>query len=358
VTSSSTSSFELGPYERVRPAKVPVAALAFVVCLVAIELVVRAHQDWFADLAAWQWESKHALIAGGALDGDIAIFGTSVLFHGLDPTPANSALRTGTVVNLALNGMALQHQAQLLRRRLAASHPPSVAVVEFRRVTVDRNSWETGPYFRAWASFPDFLESRFYYWNPPVGLTFWANRLLVTSRYREAIDNWIFDIIRERGIPRHTRDRNRLTADAIRMHAGMAPATFDERQLQPDTGPARDRAWLANEAGEFWLDQLLTAAGTGGMDVVLLLPPAPPYLTEASGPTGFRALFGAEVERLRQKYPALRLEVFEPSGFVLSDFADELHLNAIGRAKLSEKFAQWLPDYRSRHQTRVVARSQ
>ena len=85
-----------------------------------------SHQrQWFADLAAWQWESKRDLIDGCA-QGDVAIFGTSVLFHGLDPSAANSN-QSPTVVNLALNG-ALQHQTQLLRERLSLGIP-SVAVL-------------------------------------------------------------------------------------------------------------------------------------------------------------------------------------------------------------------------------------
>jgi len=321
-----------------------VAALAFVLCVIAIEVFARGHVEWFADLAAWQWQSKSDAIESGALEGDIAIFGTSVLFHGLDTTSAVS--RDGArIVNLALNGMEWQHEAQLLRDRVNAPHPPRLAVVEFRQAAVEHDSWIRGPYFRFWATPGEFMESRFYYWDLPLSFTFLANRALVTFRYREAIDNWLFEALRERRIPDATRDRNRATAAAIRTRAGMSPA-FDEDHLRAYVGPPRERTWAVNVAGELWMRRFLDLAASRGMQVVLLLPPSPPYLTERPGPNGFRARFDAEVAALRRDYPSLGLDVFEPKGFALEDFADEIHLNLSGRSKMSAQFAQWIADYR------------
>src|SRR6476619_2517110 len=98
-SSSSISSSELSAHERVRPGRTRVAAIVFCLAVFVIEAFVGAERVWFADLAAWQWESKRALIDAGQLDGDVAIFGTSVLFHGLDPSAANAASHGGKVVN-------------------------------------------------------------------------------------------------------------------------------------------------------------------------------------------------------------------------------------------------------------------
>jgi hypothetical protein len=115
----------------------------------------------------------------GALDGDVAIFGTSVLFHGIDPAVANQRLaRPHRVVNLSLNGMMLQHQTQLLREKASEPNPPSLLVLELRARHRHRDSWTTGPYFRFWASATEFFESRFYYWQPRLALTFASQRVL------------------------------------------------------------------------------------------------------------------------------------------------------------------------------------
>ena len=345
---SSTSNSELGQYERVRLGRAPVAFLAFLCCVVLVEYSAQRHHVWIADLASWQWEAKRALIDAGKLDGDVAILGTSVLFHGLDPTAANNAKGGGKVVNLALNGMLLQHQAQLLRERLSARHPPSTVVLEFRHVTVERKSWISGPYFQWWASFADFSESRFFFWNPSLALTFATTRILPTFRFRQAIDNWLFASGRALAPVEVTRDRNRETSAYMGEHSGMVTAVFEDLTLAEHSGPPHFRPWDVDAAGELWLWRLLDIAAEHNTRVVLLLPPAPPYLIESSGPHGFRATFESYVTRVRQRYPHLDLEVFEPGGYELTDFADEIHLSARGRVKLSNDFASWLSQYRMR----------
>jgi hypothetical protein len=93
AVNSSTSSFELTPDERVRPGRVPVAAIVFVGLVALIEVTASANHDWFANAPSSQWESKRTLLDAGQLDGDVAVFGTSVLFFGLDPGVANQATR-------------------------------------------------------------------------------------------------------------------------------------------------------------------------------------------------------------------------------------------------------------------------
>jgi hypothetical protein len=344
--SSSTSSSELSAVERVPTGRFPRAFVAFVAIVVAIELSVSAHREWFADLAAWQWETKRTLLASGALDGDIAILGTSVLFHGIDPTVANDALgQRHRVVNLSLNGMLLQHQAQLLRERAASQNRPAMVVLELRHATVAQDSWTTGPYFRFWASTPEFWESGFYYWQPSLALTFASERLLPSFRYREALDNWIFDSLHEGRPAVSTLARNRAVADEMRRHGGFVRATFENQSQRDYSGPRKPRVWAVDIAGWNWLRDLLGTAAASNMRVVLLLPPAPPYVYEEPGPSGFRAKFNADLARLSAEFPRLRLTVFEPTGYDLSDFADPIHLSLKGRQKLSRDFAVWLRDH-------------
>jgi len=351
VNSSSTSSFELGPHERVRHGRVPVAALVFLALVAVVEIVASGTEEWFADGGSWKWRSKRTLLDAGALDGDVAIFGTSVLASGLDPRVANSVSRNGRVVNLALDGMTLQHEAQLLRERVSAARPPKVAVLEFREVLVSRDTWIAGPYFRFWASGRDLLESRFIYFNPSLSLAFIENRISTVFRQREGARSWIVESVRS-GFPvRRRRDANRAILATMKEHAGWVGPEVEDWSIESPAEPGRPRPWMVNPAGELWLRRFLDTASSHGLRVVLLLTPAPPppRLVETPGPQGFRARFNAQVGRLREEYPELGLDVFEPTGFALDDFGDEIHLNPKGRAKLSSAFAAWLSDYRQRH---------
>jgi hypothetical protein len=348
--SSSTSSFELNPLERVNRRRFPAALVTFLIAVAAIEVTVSRHREWFADLAAWQWETKRTLLAAGDLTGDIAIYGTSVLFHGIDPVVANQGLPQGhRVVNLALNGMLLQHQTQLLREQMTAPDRPSLVVLELRHATIARSSWTTGPYFRFWASAPEFFESRFYYWEPPLALTFAGHRVLPSYRYRDALNNWLSESLVALKPTEHTRIRNEAVVAEMRQHEGFVRADFETRSLEGYTGPRKPREWLVDSAGWSWLREFLTTAAGNNVEVVLLLPPAPPYLYEEPGPNGFRARYNRDIAKLRAEFPSLALPVFEPRGYALGDFADVLHLNARGREKLSREFADWLVDYQNAH---------
>ena len=351
VMPSSTSSFELSPHERVRPGRVPVAAIVFLALIACVETFAAAHEEWFADFASWQWHSKRALLDAGALDGDVAIFGTSVLASGLDPQPSNAAACNGRVVNLAIDGMMLSHEAQLLRERVASATPPKVAVLEFREVFVTKEAWTIGPYFSFWASGRDLLESRYFYFSPSLALAFIENRISTVYRHRESVDRWIVESVRTGGPSRRRRDGNRVVRAAMEEHAGWVRPEIEDWEIGWVAKAGRPRRWRVNPAGELWLRRFLDTASSRGLRVVLLLTPVPPppRLIETPGPDGFRSLFNAHVSRLREEYPELGLEVFEPTGFALDDFADEIHLNPRGRAKLSAAFATWLSDYRQRH---------
>jgi hypothetical protein len=323
----------------------------FLALVAVVETVASATHEWFADATSWHWESKRELLDAGALDGDVAIFGTSVLASGLDPTPANLAPENGRVVNLALAGMTLPHQAQLVRERMASGKPPTVAVLEFRELLVTRDTWTSGPYFRFWASGRDFLESRFFYWNLPLGLAFVENRISTVFRHREGLRAWIEESASGLGPTRRRRNRNEAILAEMREHAGFARPDVEDWSIDWTPKPGRIRPWNVNPAGELWLRRFMDTAAAHSLRVVLLLPPVPPppRLIEGLGPYGFRARFNAQVSRLRQEYPGLSLDVFEPTGFLLEDFGDEIHLNPRGRAKLSHAFATWLSAYRVRH---------
>lgn len=341
ASSSSTSSSKVSDEERLPGRGWPVAVFAFLLVVAGVELVAASRHQWFADLAAWQWETKRQLVRAGELDGDVAIFGSSVLFHGLDPSLANRASGSTRVANLALNGMNLQHMTQFLEERMASAHPPSTVVLEFRWAIVEHESWFRGPYFRFWASTGDFLESRFYYWNAPLIVGFAENRVSPTFRYREAIDNWLSESARARRPVSTTGVRNADVALEMKAHDGMVKADFENRTVAPPNGGQRERRWLQNTAGELWLRRFLGIAMSHQARVVLLVPPQPPFFVENGGPDGYRATRDAQIERLRSIYPTLALELFEPRGFESDEFADDVHVNARGRERLSEAFAEW-----------------
>jgi hypothetical protein len=334
----------------VRPGSVPVAAIAFLALAACVEIFASAAVEWFADFGSWQWHSKRVLIDAGALDGDVAIFGTSVLASGLDPHVANAPSGKEPVVNLALAGMTLQHQAQLLRERLASAAPPRLAVLEFREVFVAQDTWYVGPYFRFWATGREFLESRYFYFDPSLTLAFLENRISTVFRHREGVRNWIVESVASGSPARRRLEGNRMLHSRMEEHAGWIKPEVEDWAVESLAGRGEPRPWLVNPAGEIWLRRFLDAASSHGLRVVLLVPPAlpPPHVVETPGPDGFRARFNAHVERLRHEYPGLDLEVFEPAGFALDDFSDRIHVNPRGRAKLSAAFAAWLSDYRHR----------
>jgi hypothetical protein len=347
VSSSSTSSFELGPHERVRLGRLPAAALAFVLLVVAVEAVAAATEQWFAGPYSWHWQTKRRLLDRGALNGDVAVFGTSVLFFGLDPAIADQNVGGGRVVNLALDGMTLSQEVQLFRERARSSSRPQVAVLEFRELVVTQDTWFSFPYFRFWASWPDVLESRFYYWNLPIGLSYLENRVSTAFRHRVSLSSWLVESAKARRPAERIYWRNQGISDLMAEHAGWSrPAVEDAVFDRPNHRP---RPWRVNRRGELWLRYFMQIAVDHSIRVVLLVPPSPPTFVELPGPEGFRARLNAQVSRLREEFPALPLEVFELTGYALDDFSDEIHVSPKGRRKMSTEFATWIAAYRQRY---------
>lgn len=342
--SSSTSSFELGTDERVPATSVPRALIAFVVAVVCLELVAYRERVWFADLAGWQWDVKAQMVAERQLDGEIGVFGSSISFHALDPVPANQAIgNKRKVVNLALNGQTLQHSTQLLERYADRNPRLQVVVLEVWNLDVEHESWLRGPYYRFWAEWREFLQSRIYYWEPASVAGFAANRALPSFRYREALDNWLSNCIRQRGLSAETKKRNLAVALEMQQHAGFAHGDdFDSALLAAaDVPPVQERPWNIASAADVWLNRFVAECRYRGLPLVLLLPPAPPHVAADRSRSGYDAGFERYVAELRSHHE-IAIETVKFAGFQRADFADDHHLNLQGRRRLSDEFAAWL----------------
>lgn len=347
---SSISSFELSPAERVVRSRIPRAALAAALVVVLVEGVLSRNREWFADRASWQWESKQRLIDAGSLDAPVAVFGTSVMFHGLDPTIDFAGSRNHEkVVNLALNGHSLQHSTQLLERYLRKSSGNDTVFLELREATLDRASWLRGPYFRFWATWDEFLQSKSYYWEPSLLIPFAANRLLTSFRYREGIDNWLTVSARTRSLSRSVFERNRAIAHRMRDKKGYVDADYETIALTPEQVPSPQfRPWLADHAGDLWLRRFLTACAERDLRVVLLIPPAPAFVAADRARSGFYADFSSYVARLEKSFPERHLDTCVFEDYPLMEFTDDHHLNRAGKARFSKDFLTWVDLHRSR----------
>lgn len=302
-------------------------------------------------MAAWQWETKQRLLARGGLDGDFVVFGSSVLFHGLDPTPANKLLGDeGRVVNLALNGQQLQHSAQLLDRYLATDHRPiRLVILEIWRLDVTKESWTGGPYYKFWASWSEFAQSKAQYWEPSVLVPFAANRLLTSFRYREGLDNWISTSLRSRRIDSAVLSRNVALTDEMEDFLGRVRADFEDRTLTAARVPAAQlRPWIVDSTADIWLHRFLETCARARVPVVLLVPPTPPYIEKDRSQSGYYDGLQRYADELRREFPPLDLKVVTFPGYELSDFADDHHLSSKGVGRFSNRFAQWLEGQRDR----------
>jgi len=345
LSSSSISSFELTKYERVYTTTQPRAALVFLLAVVCIEFGVWRGHSWFADLAAWFWETKAELVAEGHLDGEVAVFGSSVLFHGLDPLPADQRLGgKRKVVNLALNGQTLQHSTQILNRFLARNKKVRVVVLEIWNMDVEHDSWLRGPYYRFWATWDEFLQSKVHYWDIAPIVAFAANRSLPSFRYREALDNWVSTCLRTRTISDETLLRNRAVTEEMTEHLGFVPGeVFETVSMNPNQVPAaRERPWLITAAGDLWLRRFVAICERHNLRLVFLQPPAPPFVESERALSAYRDAFQGYVTEIKQQYPRLSLETLDFPGYKLENFADDHHLSRKGRVRLSEDFAAWL----------------
>lgn len=354
-TSSSSAGhlFSPSPEEHASIKRWPAGALFFLALVVVVECFWRLMLPWYADLAAWQWHVKQELMADHTLNGDLAIIGSSVLFHAMDAKRVNTHLATAlsgqrrppTVVNLALNGMFLQHQTQLLDRFIRRGHLPQEIILELRAVEIKQDSWIVGPYWQFWATPAEFVQSGALWLEPKLLVSFVSNRVWWSFPYYQSLERWLLTFRRLNNEVQQVYQRNRAVQREMREHLGFTPGTFIEGLTPAAVTPDmrhKSQAWTVTAAGEYWLHQFLTRAAAQGMRVNLLQPPAPPFVVERRQHDGFDGHFQSYVAQLRQRYPTLGLQVFAPQGYVLDDFADTHHLSVKGAQRLSDAFARWV----------------
>jgi hypothetical protein len=322
----------------------PWAAIVWIVGVAAIELSATHFQDWFADLAAWQWETKHRMLDAGQLNGDVAVVGSSILFHGFDPTEANADLKSRErVVNLALNGQTLQHSAQLLERRLAEDSSVRMVVLELWNLKVEPESWLGGPYFRSWATWEEFLESGLQYNDPSVLVSFAAYRALPTFRYREGLNNWISSCLQTQWIDTSCRERNDDVAKEMLRSHGFAHSTAEADLLDPQSVPQPvDRPWHVKQSAVPWIDRIVDACRRRGVEIVLFVPPAPPFVERDRERSAYYAGFEQYSDDLQRRFPGSEIETLRFAGYDLSDFSDDHHYSCRGQRRLSNDLARWI----------------
>lgn len=328
----------------------PWALLCAGIVVCAVEFVFYRIHERFADLAAWQWETKNRLLAENQLQGEVVIFGDSILFHGIDPKLCDRVLHHKTnVTNLALNGQTLQHSTQLLEKYCEESRKPKLVILELWNLKVEQESWLRGPYFRFWATTDEFLQSKCYYWNPSLLVPFESNRIFVSYRYQKALDNWIFASIKGSYLDNKVKKRNQAVAVEMEDHNGFVRSTFENQILSLDDVPVpTSRPWHIHESAEIWLHRFLNICERRKLSVVLLIPPAPFFIVNDQNISGFNEGLATFLSELQQKYPSVNLRLLRFTDYQLDDFCDDHHLSQKGRQRLTHDFADWLKDNSSR----------
>ena len=319
----------------------PLAAALALFCVFTIEVALRASPVWYADEAAWYWRTKTEMGTRGALDGEGLLLGSSVTFHGLDPVQMGAAGLNRQTVNLALNGMNFQHEAQWLQRYLARPTGARWLVLEFRNLIVERDSWVRGPYWQFWATSAEFRGSGIPAVNPGMLVPFAANRVFYSFAFRAGIDNWISDSVPARRVSITVRDRNRRIARDLATYRGFVPA-FDTALPADTTLDAGPRPWQSDAAGRLWAGRILAACQAHDIEVFLWRPPVPTAVAEAQARSGYERGVQSSLAGLRSEFPGLRLDTFSPGSYDVTMFADDHHLSPAGVARASRELAEWL----------------
>lgn len=329
--------------ERLPARKMPWAVIVFVLLVVFIETGLRVNREWFADRAAWQWEVKKEMLAHQQLSGDIAIMGTSVLFHGVDALRINQA--TGDkprVVNLALNGMQIHHIAQTLEDQLEQGNRYDHVLVEMRDLDLSRESWVGGPYWRLWATWDDLLESRIPLHEPSLVVPFAANRTLTSFNYRQGLDNWVFASAKAKKPTSEYRNRNQQVGRFMIDHLGYSQGEFPHNMAnQPEPIP-KAHPFAPNLSGSYWFEKLLATCEKHNVKLTLLVPPAPPYIVRDRAASNYNKDLAAYVASAQTRHPNLQLDVLRFEAYTLADFADDHHFSPQGTDKLTQDVAGWV----------------
>jgi hypothetical protein len=366
-SNSSTSSSETGSaavasdreFSRLETAprrRLPVAAIGLVCTVIIVEIFLSTRVGWFADQAAWQWREKKRVVDSGQLNGDVAVIGTSVLFHAVDAEEVNRLTKSPlTVTNLALNGMALHAQTQMLEDLLSQSAAPTAVpetstgriqhvLLELRHAVVEKKNWVSGPYFRQWARYSQFSISGFMWFEPSQSFSFAANRSLTSFAYRRSIDNFILDSGLSRGLTVDVLTRNREVSEEIEKSRGFCKASGGAGLTDSDVPSPQPRPWETNHAGLVWLHRLLALCEDHDIRVTLLQPPVPQFVQHDRDASQFDDDFQAFASKLQKRYPKTVAGIWAPSGYELTCFPDDHHLSYVGAERLTRDLAVWLDE--------------
>lgn len=346
-SSSSTSSSEVrwrvGLLERARLSRIPWGLSGACTVMLIVESMLWLNREWFADRAAWQWQVKQEQLEDPDFAGDVAVLGSSITFHSVDPRwmKANSP-GSPEVINLALNGFGPAHFSAAVRDYLSERSPPGILIVETRSAKVSDHDWLAGPWWRFWGSWTDYFWSGLPLREPGTICDFAAHRLWASYSYGPAIDNLLTSSLMERGLTTTIRDRNQRVGNEMRESRGFSSGDFD-RPLSTDQIPhPHPRQWQENARGIACFDKVARQCGISGVRLVLFRTPAPPF-AEADRVEGrFDDGFTRFVEALRKRHPTTAISVFAPRGYVLEDFADDHHFSPAGGRRLMSDLASWL----------------
>lgn len=342
-STSYTSSFSFSDFEAVPSGERAWAFGLFVAAVVVIETVLWQVSPWFSDQAATYWSVKADLIESRQLDGEVAILGTSVLFHGVDPMLVRECSSGDfTCVNLALNGLRIQHQSQILDRSLSAGSHPRILVVELRDMAVTEESWISGPYFRHWATPSEFSHHHLAYQQPGLWVEFLAHRAFASYSYRRALGYWASQSLHAPSSSLGIYERNSRIKCEMAAHAGFARGDFARGLEQSDVPLPRRRPFECDAAGEVWTGRILSRCQKLGIKVAFLKPPAPPFVEHDRRVCGYDDACAEFVRRMSDRYPGVSISVVEPRGYGLEEFSDDHHLSYSGGRRLSIEVARWI----------------
>jgi hypothetical protein len=293
---------------------------------------------WFSDRAAWQWLVKSELLSEQGFCGDIAIIGSSISFHSLDPVKLQRSVRDRqSFVNLALNGLTVGQYSDVLDRYISYQSAPKVLVLEIRSGVVDRSSWLAGPWWRFFGDFNGLVKSGIAIHQPELIPDFFAKRIWASYCYGPSLDNFITACLTSRSVSTTTFERNRQLDRELRDTNGFSSWDLGDQRFVPGDYSEVDFSWSDSPTGESCLGSLLRIAESRNIEVVLMRAPAPFSIESRRREAGFDKGFERFTKRVCQRFPELKWHVFEPSGFEDSDFVDDHHLSEKGGLLLIAK---------------------
>jgi hypothetical protein len=340
---SSNGRTREGSLESVRSVGFPVALCLALIVVAAVEIALWGNRQWFADRASWHWQAKSSLLKESSFSGDVAIIGSSISYHSLNPLEVGE---TGSApircVNIALNGLTPQLYADYFRRYLESHSCPKVLVVEVRSCEVEDSTWFSGPWWNFLATSQEMLRSRVFVKYPEKICDYYTHRVLASYSYGRSLDAWLTDCVRTRGISKNFYSRNQLILDEVRRTRGFATGdtigkSYTAAKYQDYTYP-----WRENPSGREAFGALMELVKTSGATVVLMRPPGPELVEIYRLRDRFDDGFSRFVEGLRSDNADTRIEVFRPMGFVDTDFSDDHHLSSVGGSKLSQRLSEFL----------------